>query len=223
MVVEEITRIQGNEQEEGDESAVTTTTTSNSQPSYQSTSPRRQQQQQEQRGSGDRSRLATSSSEPSSQSLTANRETSPPAERPVERKSYSLARRTRSRPAELGSKQPSVEEAGAGAGVVTPTSVGVGGKNWVAGDAPCQGGGAVTGGGGLTGLDQNLARLSLAGQNWTQGPGPASFLQSEMRGEWGPLCLSRFLFVASCSHVTRCHWLILSPCNDLTAFKSIYM
>ncbi|KAF1380195.1 hypothetical protein PFLUV_G00184270 [Perca fluviatilis] len=77
----------------------------------QSASPRRQQQ--DQRSSADRSAsgLEHPASDASSQAPSANQDISPPAERPaMERKSYSLARRTRSRPADLGSKQPSVEE-----------------------------------------------------------------------------------------------------------------
>lgn len=93
----------------------------------------------------------------------------------MERKSYSLARRTRSRPADLGSKQPSVEESAAGGNATSPG--GVGGKSWAGGgDGPSQAGG----GGGLTELDQDVARLSLAGQNWS--PNPTSYFRSEMRG-----------------------------------------
>ncbi|XP_061701849.1 protein CASC3 isoform X2 [Syngnathoides biaculeatus] len=89
----------------------------------------------------------------------ATREASPPAERPVERKSYSLARRSRSRPAELGGKQTSVEEV---AGV----------KNTV-------------GGGALTELDQDVARLSLvSGQTWNQNP--ASYVHSQIRSCGSP-------------------------------------
>ncbi|XP_075937079.1 LOW QUALITY PROTEIN: protein CASC3 [Anarhichas minor] len=131
---------------------------------YQSASPRRQQQ--EQRGG-----LAASSDSSSLQST--NRGGSPPAERPaMERKSYSLARRTRSRPADLGSKQPSVEESAAATTSSSPS--GVGGKSWTgAGDEPSQGGG-------VTELDQDVARLSLAGQSWS--PSPTSYFRSEMRG-----------------------------------------
>lgn len=149
---------------------------------YKSASPR--QQQHEQRGSGDRSAsaLGASTSDPSPQLSAASREASPPTERPVERKSYSLARRTRSRPADLGSKQPSVEES-SGGGVPSP-SVG-GGKGWTgATDGPGQVGGGGGGGGNssgvLTELDQDVARLSLAGQSWNQSP--TSYIRSEMRG-----------------------------------------
>ncbi|XP_078126052.1 protein CASC3 [Sander vitreus] len=146
----------------------------------QSASPRRQQQ--EQRGGADRSAsgLAHSTSDASSPSTI--REASPPTERPaMERKSYSLARRTRSRPADLGSKQPSVEESAATGGnnaaSPSPGSGGVGGKSWAgAGDGPSQSG--VTGG--LAEMDQNLARLSLAGQSWSQSP--TSYFRSEMKG-----------------------------------------
>lgn len=136
-----------------------------------SASPRRQQQE---RGSADKSApgLAASASDPSLQPSAAatNRDASPPAERPVERKSYSAARRTRSRPADLGSKQPSVEES------ASPS--GAGGKSWTgAADGPNQ----ASGGGALTELDQDVARLSLAGQSWSQSP--TSYMRSEMRGE----------------------------------------
>ncbi|KAK9534467.1 hypothetical protein VZT92_006910 [Zoarces viviparus] len=148
---------------------------------FQSASPRRQQQ--EQRGGADRSTSGFAASSSDSSSLqSTNRGGSPPAERPVmERKSYSLARRTRSRPADLGSKQPSVEESAATTGGRNAASSsssppsGVGGKSWTgAGDEPSQGGGAVTE------LDQDVARLSLAGQSWS--PSPTSYFRSEMRG-----------------------------------------
>ncbi|XP_076852990.1 LOW QUALITY PROTEIN: protein CASC3 [Brachyhypopomus gauderio] len=95
------------------------------------------------------------------------RESSPPPERPVEKKSYSLARRTRARPSDL-SKQASLEDS-APAPLPAPTPV----KNesWQ-GDTATQSG--------LLGLDQDLARLSLAGQNWAQSP--PSYLRPEMRG-----------------------------------------
>uniref|UniRef100_A0A3Q0QTS0 Protein CASC3 n=1 Tax=Amphilophus citrinellus TaxID=61819 RepID=A0A3Q0QTS0_AMPCI len=148
---------------------------------YQSASPRRQQ---EQRGGTDRSAsglaASSSSSDPSLQSSAAatNREASPPAERPVERKSYSLARRTRSRPTDMGSKQASVEESAAGGNASSPSNAG--GKNWSGGgDAPSQVGG------GLAELDQDVARLSLAGQSWSQSP--TSYMRSEMRGLPNPM------------------------------------
>lgn len=179
MVVEDISVSQGGAREQ-DLSAVTTA--ASSQPvGYKSASPRRQQH--EQRGSADRSTsglaASSSTSDPSLQSSAAatNREVSPPAERPVERKSYSLARRTRSRPTDLGSKQASVEESAAVGNAPSPSTVG--GKSWAgAGDGPSPGGG---GGGALTELDQDVARLSLAGQSWSQSP--ASYIRSEMRGE----------------------------------------
>lgn len=132
---------------------------------YPSALPRRQQQEQR-GGVGDRfvSGLAASDQ-------PTIREASPPAERPPERKSYALARRTRSRPADLGSKQPSVEES------ATSSPSGAGGKGW-AGDEPGQGGGGAAA---LTELDQDVARLSLTGQSWSQSP--ASYFRSEMRGE----------------------------------------
>uniref|UniRef100_A0A3Q4HXD4 Uncharacterized protein n=1 Tax=Neolamprologus brichardi TaxID=32507 RepID=A0A3Q4HXD4_NEOBR len=120
---------------------------------------------------------SSSGSDPSLQSAAAtNREASPPAERPVERKSYSLARRTRSRPADLGSKQASVEESVAGGNTSSPSNVG--GKSWSGGgDAPSQAGG------GVTELDQDVARLNLARQSWS----PTSYMRSEMRGLPNPL------------------------------------
>nr|XP_046271048.1 protein CASC3 isoform X2 [Scatophagus argus] len=183
VVIEDIPVSQGGVKEQ-DLSDVTTAPSS--QPAgYKSASPRRQQQ--ERRGSSDRSApgLAASSSpsEPSlpSSASAPNREASPPAERPVERKSYSLARRTRSRPADLGSKQPSMEESAAG-GNASSSPSSAGGKSWTgAGDRQNQ---AAAGGGGggaaLTELDQDVARLSLTGQSWNQNP--TSYIQSEMRG-----------------------------------------
>ncbi|KAL6102366.1 casc3 [Pungitius sinensis] len=132
---------------------------------YQSALPRRQQQEQR-GGVADRSVSGLASCDPQ----PTTREASPPAERPPERKSYALARRTRSRPADLGSKQPSVEESAA------PSPSGAGGKSW-AGDEPGQEGG---GGAAVTELDQDVARLSLTGQSWSQSP--ASYFRSEMRG-----------------------------------------
>ncbi|XP_044037471.1 protein CASC3 [Siniperca chuatsi] len=181
VVIEDITVSQGGVREQD----LSVATAAAAQPGgYKSASPRRQQQ--EQRGSADRSApglaASSSTSDPSLQSSAAatNREVSPPTERPVERKSYSLARRTRSRPAELGSKQPSVEESAAGGNASSPGSVG--GKSWAgAGDGPSQaGGGGGGGGGGLAELDQDVARLSLAGQSWSQSP--TSYIRSEMRG-----------------------------------------
>lgn len=131
------------------------------------------QRHQEQRG-GERSGSAASS-EPSPQPSAATWEASSPVERPVERKSYSLARRTRSRPADLGSKQPSVEDSAA-CGASSPSNTG--GKGWSgASEAPLQ----ASGGGALTELEQDVARISLAGQAWSQSP--ASYIRSEMRGE----------------------------------------
>uniref|UniRef100_A0A3B3X0E9 Protein CASC3 n=1 Tax=Poecilia mexicana TaxID=48701 RepID=A0A3B3X0E9_9TELE len=130
-------------------------------------SPKRQQQ--ERRSSGDRaaSGLAASTSDPALQSSAANREASPPVERPVERKSYSLARRTRSRPSDLGSKQASVEESAAGGNSSSPSSGG--GKGWTGGSS--EGGSqTATGGGGVAELDQEVARLNLVRQTWSQSP-----------------------------------------------------
>lgn len=145
---------------------------------YRSTSPRRPQ---EQRSGADRIASGSTASGPSQQltssAVSGNREASPPAERPVERKSYSLARRTRSRPSDLGSKQASVDESGAGGSSSSPNSGG--GKSWAGGE-----GGSQTGGGGMADLDQDVARLSLARQNWSQSP--TSYVRSEMRGESCP-------------------------------------
>ncbi|XP_035036484.2 protein CASC3 [Hippoglossus stenolepis] len=169
--------------EEKDLSSSAVKTVALSQPGgYQSASPRRQQK--EQRGGADRSvsGLAASSDTSLQSSSVANREASPPTERPVERKSYSLARRTRSRPTDLGSKQPSVEEATVGGNASSPGSAG--GRSWTgAGDGPSQTGSG--GGGGLTELDADVARLSLAGQSWNQSP--TSYIRSEMRGLPSPL------------------------------------
>lgn len=178
VVIEDITVSQGGVGEQ--DLSLNAATTAASQPaSYQSASPRRQQQ--EQRGSTDRSAssltVSSSTSDPSLQSSVSvtNREASPPTERPVERKSYSLARRTRSRAADLGSKQPSMEESAAGGNTSSPGNVG--GKSWTGGgDGPSQAGG------GLAELDQDVARLNMAGQGWSQSQ--ASYIRSEMRGEW---------------------------------------
>ncbi|XP_033998739.1 LOW QUALITY PROTEIN: protein CASC3 [Trematomus bernacchii] len=165
VLVEDITFSQGGSKE-ADPGVVTTS----QQGGYPSASPRRQQQ--EQRGSGD---MSSSSSDPPQQSAQTNREASPPAERPVERKSYLAARRTRSRPSDLGSKQPSVEDSAA---VGNSSSLGdVGGKTWSGeGNGPSQAGG----GGGLGEQEHELARLSLVGQSWS--PNPTPYFRSEMMG-----------------------------------------
>lgn len=165
VLVEDITFSQGGSKE-ADPGVVTTS----QQGGYPSASPRRQQQ--EQRGSGD---MFSSSSDPPQQSAQTNREASPPAERPVERKSYLAARRTRSRPSDLGSKQPSVEDSAA---VGNSSSLGdVGGKTWSGeGNGPSQAGG----GGGLGEQEHELARLSLVGQSWS--PNPTPYFRSEMMG-----------------------------------------
>ncbi|XP_048054120.1 protein CASC3 isoform X1 [Megalobrama amblycephala] len=98
------------------------------------------------------------------------RESSPPQERTVEKKSYSLVRRaTRTRTSDLG-KQASLDDSSP---AVQQTPAAAKSESWQEhSDAGTQGG--------LTGLDQDLARLSLAGQNWAQSP--PSYLQAEMRG-----------------------------------------
>ncbi|KAM9784879.1 protein CASC3 [Syngnathus typhle] len=107
-------------------------------------------------------RAGPPSAQPSHASPTP-REASPPAERPVERKSYSLARRSRSRPTELGSKQSSVETPAA-AGAKSPTGAG----------------------GAVAEIDQDVARLSLvSGQTWNRSP--ASYVHAEIRGLSGGL------------------------------------
>lgn len=178
VVIEDVTVIQGGVAEQ-DQNLSAASPVASQPASYQSASPRRQQQ--EQRGSSDRSSssltVSASTSDPSLQSSVAatSRDASPPTERPVERKSYSLARRTRSRTADLGSKQPSMEESAAGGNTSSPSSVV--GKSWTGGgDGPSQAGGS-----GLTELDQDVARLNLAGQGWSQSQ--ASYIRSEMRGE----------------------------------------
>nr|XP_057905294.1 protein CASC3 [Doryrhamphus excisus] len=143
-----------------DNPTLSTVTFSSSQSSgYITTLPSRQSLEQRE---GDDSSAFGSSSADNSQTSAGPREASPPTERPVERKSYSLARRTRSRPAELGSKQPSMEEAAAtgGGGVIGKTQLGAGG---------------------MAELDQDVARLSLvSGHNWNHTP--TSYVRSEMRG-----------------------------------------
>ncbi|RVE70034.1 hypothetical protein OJAV_G00084070 [Oryzias javanicus] len=129
---------------------------------FQAASPRRQE--------------ARASAPPSA--LSRLQPDASPPERPVERKSYSLARRTRSRPADLGSKQASVEESAAGG--ASPSSGG--GKGWVGG-----GEGASQTGGGASELDADVARLSLSGPNWS--PNPPSYVRSEIRGLGNPVHL----------------------------------
>lgn len=136
--------------------------------------PRRQ----EQRGGADKSAPGPAAPDPALQSAAANQEASP-IERPVERKSYSLGRRTRSRPADLGSKQASVEESASGGSTTSPG--GQGGKSWVGGAEGSGQAAAGRGGSGLAELDQDVARLSLVQQNWSQSP--TSYMRSEMRGE----------------------------------------
>ncbi|XP_035510153.1 LOW QUALITY PROTEIN: protein CASC3-like [Morone saxatilis] len=156
---------------------------------YKSASPKGQQQEKQGAATDLRQGSASSStSDPSPQPSAAatNQDASPPTERPVERKSYSLARRTRSRPADLGSKQPSVEESAAGGNASSPGSVAE--KSWAgAGDGPRGGGGGGAGGAAaLTELDQDVARLSLVSeQSWSQNP--TSYMRSEIRGLPNPM------------------------------------
>lgn len=188
MVIEDITVGQGSAGEQ--DLSLNDATTSSQPATYQSASPRRQQPE---RGSTDRSSnltVSSSTSDPSLQSSVAvtNQEASPPTERPVERKSYSLARRTRSRAADLGSKQASMEESAAGGS--TPSAGSGAGKSWTAGgDGPNQAGG------GVTELDQDVARLNLAGQGWNQNQ--TSYMRSEMRGE-RTRCLLELVFYHTC-------------------------
>ncbi|XP_028841763.1 protein CASC3 [Denticeps clupeoides] len=109
----------------------------------------------------------------SDQSASVGREPSPPPERPVERKSYSAARRTRARPSEMGKQASLEEQAAPQAAPPAAASSGMKSEQW-------QGQGEAGSQGGLSGLDQGLARLSLSGQNWTQSP--PSYLRTEMRG-----------------------------------------
>ncbi|XP_077591211.1 protein CASC3 isoform X2 [Stigmatopora nigra] len=83
-------------------------------------------------------------------------EASPPAERPVERKSYSLARRSRSRPSEVGGKRVvSTEEAA----IPEDSAVAAGAEE----------------------LERDVARLNLvSGRTWNQSP--TSYVHPEMRG-----------------------------------------
>ena len=108
------------------------------------------------------------------------RDASPAPERPVEKKSYSLARRTRTRATELD-KQASLEEPASTVSSSALTSEPWQGPSQSQGDAGDSSQATV-----LTGLDQDLARLSLAGQNWAQNP--TSFLRAEMRGEPSLFC-----------------------------------
>ncbi|KAJ7992231.1 hypothetical protein DPEC_G00276370 [Dallia pectoralis] len=102
------------------------------------------------------------------------RDVSPPPERPVEKKSYLQHRRTRTRPTEIG-KQASLDEA---VPSVSPSPLKS--EQWQ-GTGPGEGdSGIASQGTRLTGLDQNLARLSLAGQNWSQNQ--PSYLRPEMSG-----------------------------------------
>ncbi|KAJ8365039.1 hypothetical protein SKAU_G00138700 [Synaphobranchus kaupii] len=95
-------------------------------------------------------------------------------ERTVERKSYLLARRTRTKPSELV-KQVSLEDSVPPVPPSPqPAPPAVQNEAWEPGGE----GSSVQGR--LTGLDQDLARLSLAGQNWAQSP--PSYLRAEMRG-----------------------------------------
>lgn len=158
---------QEDEEEEGEIPTVATTYTAHYYKSEQETSS---SQQKEECGTIE---------EQQSSAPSAVREVSPPPERPVEKKSYSLARRSRARPSDL-SKQASLEEA-----VLTPQVMPTAAKSesW-------QGQGETGTQSGLSRLDQDLARLSLAGQSWTQSP--PSYLQPEMRGTLTYSCLIVF-------------------------------
>ncbi|XP_063044039.1 protein CASC3 [Engraulis encrasicolus] len=139
---------------------------------------------------------------PASSSAGGVRDVSPPQERPVaERKSYSAARRTRARATDMMGKQASLEEQPPSAGMPHSSSappavgglsgggstgvVGMKGEQWQPQQPQQQGQGD-----GLqqqqqqqplSGLDQDLARLSLAGQNWA-AQSPPSYLRADLRG-----------------------------------------
>lgn len=149
---------QEDEEEEGEIPTVATTYTANYYKSEQETTSSSQQKE-----------VCESAEEQQSGTSGTVREVSPPPEKPVEKKSYSLARRSRARPSDL-SKQASLEEA-----VLTPQVIPTAAKSesW-------QGQGETGTQSGLSRLDQDLARLSLAGQSWTQSP--PSYLRPEMRG-----------------------------------------
>ncbi|KAL7850479.1 hypothetical protein SRHO_G00198280 [Serrasalmus rhombeus] len=151
VVVEDV---QSEDEEEGEIPAVTTTYTAHHYKTERETalSPRRQE--------------PSLAAEPAG-GTGPIRESSPPPERPVEKKSYSLARRTRAKPSDL-SKQASLEDSTPS---LQPIPTAVKSESWQ-GDTSTQSG--------LTGLDQDLARLSMAGQNWAQSP--PSYLPPEMRG-----------------------------------------
>ncbi|XP_062310911.1 protein CASC3 [Osmerus eperlanus] len=183
VVVEDVRSEEDEEQASSAGVTTATTTTSSSQSVFhhhgnkaeRDSGPASLPRRQEQRAGGG----ASGTAEPA---CPVARDASPPPERPVERKSYSLARRTRSRPAELG-KQASLEDPPL---VPAPAAGGGKGEGWQ-GPAQSQGDGPSQTGG-LTGLDQDLARLSLAGQNW--GPNPHSYLRAEMRGIPSPMHVS---------------------------------
>ncbi|XP_060747939.1 protein CASC3 [Tachysurus vachellii] len=145
------------EEEEGEIPTVATTYTAHYYKSEQETTSSSQQKEE------------SGTMEEQSSTPGTVREVSPPPEKPVEKKSYSLARRSRARPSDL-SKQASLEEA-----VLTPQVIPTAAKSesW-------QGQGESGTQSGLSRLDQDLARLNLAGQSWTQSP--PSYLQPEMRG-----------------------------------------
>lgn len=146
------------EEEEGEIPTVATTYTAHYYKSEQETTSSSQQKEES----------GTMEEQQSSTPGTV-RVVSPPPEKPVEKKSYSLARRSRARLSDL-SKQASLEEA-----VLTPQVIPTAAKSesW-------QGQGESGTQSGLSRLDQDLARLNLAGQSWTQSP--PSYLQPEMRG-----------------------------------------
>lgn len=148
---------QDDEEEEGEIPTVATTFTAHYYKTEQETTS---SSQKEDSGTVEEQQLSTPGTV---------REVSPPPERPVEKKSYSLARRSRARTSDL-SKQASLEEA-----VLTPQVVpaAVKSESW-------QGQGDTGTQSGLSRLDQGLARLSLGGQSW--GQNPPSYLRPEMRG-----------------------------------------
>lgn len=150
--------LQEDEEEEGEIPTVATTYTAHYYKTEQETASSSQQ----------KGECGTAEEQQSSTPSTV-REVSPPPEKPVEKKSYSLARRSRARPSDL-SKQASLEEA-----VPTPQVMPTAAKSesW-------QGQGETGTQSGLSRLDQDLAHLSLAGQSWTQSP--PSYLRPEMRG-----------------------------------------
>lgn len=122
----------------------------------------------------------------------------PPPDRPVEKKSYSRARRTRVKAGEAGKLADEVPTS-EGLAPVPPKPVQAEtstppakSSNWESAVEPS-----------LDGLEQEMTQMNLAEQNWS--PGQSQFLQPrELRGKWAQQLSSPWQPPDTCSALSVC-------------------